>query len=242
MGDGSTSQTSEFQRSDRERREAKVKEDLHQYAMDYLPDSWKCKKGKGAFLDRTVVVHPDGQGYNLRDNPVEGVDFFATAQAAMNAFIKGELVKHTRMGDVEKVVATVETLCSYLQDQHAIQQPQPVPRSEGQAVKRSRPSSLQSPPPGSSSSAQRTPARASGSSSSSAAQHVGAPPRRRANSSDDGEPLHSVESTPARSAGRQGSQSRVVVAEDESSSSGEGSSDESSEASSADSDEDSDSD
>jgi hypothetical protein len=66
-----------------------------------------------------VYVNPEGKPYVLGQRPVQGKDFFVSAQEAVMFTIDSALEQYTRESNVEKVNETVVLLKSFLEDQHA---------------------------------------------------------------------------------------------------------------------------
>jgi hypothetical protein len=118
-GDDSIFVTSEYRTSDADRCQSGEVSELTLRARNFLPTAWKILHGKGKQRGKYVYVNPDGKPYVLGQRPVQGKDFFVSAQEAVMFTIDSALEQYTRESNVEKVKETVMLLKSFLEDQHA---------------------------------------------------------------------------------------------------------------------------
>jgi hypothetical protein len=118
-GDDSIFVTSEYRTSDADRCQSSEVSELTLRARNFLPTAWKILHGKGKQRGKYVYVNPEGKPYVLGQRPVQGKDFFVSAQEAVMFTIDSAFEQYTRESNVEKVKETVVLLKSFLEDQHA---------------------------------------------------------------------------------------------------------------------------
>jgi hypothetical protein len=96
-------------------------------AREYLPENWKILKGKGIHAGMIVYVNPEGKPCVLELQPLEGTDFFTTAQEAVVYVLTCAFKRYALELNMEKLKETLAQAESYTNDQKSVLPAGPLP-------------------------------------------------------------------------------------------------------------------